>query len=125
MEGVLFTKISREGTKDLIVFNSNYSKEELRTKLNRIGSADWVDEILGSGYYFPENKIFEVTFDAKGRITTQSEEQSWRPFKRGDKILLYPDGRFETVPSFWEEIHSMFLYWNYKFEAILNNLLPS
>ena len=96
----LFTDVTINGER-IIVLNINYSKEQLFEKLTVPGgySEETVKGILKEGRYI-EKPISIVCQEEESVIMTQMHQVFWY-IHWGEKLTIYPDGRFEKKERGW------------------------
>lgn len=93
------TVVCVEGEEDLIFLNADYTDEQLRQKLSRLGSKNWIDEILSNGIRLEQDEIRSITFDREGKIVIQTDEKTWFYCRKGDVVNIYYDGYSEKALS--------------------------
>lgn len=101
----LYTMVSESGKKDIIVLNRNYTNEQLREKLSAdpgVHTENWIDHVLTNGVRIPEGETITVKIRDDATITTQCYGSIEYCYK-GYKVILYPNGDFEKIPSMKEK----------------------
>ena len=94
--GTLYTCVSEEGKKDIIILNPKYSRCELAEKLRETESSDWLGTILNEGINLQKDR--KIKCRKNGCITTQQKGSVYY-FYKGDTLTLYPDGVFSIKPG--------------------------
>lgn len=95
---LLFIAISRKGKEDVIILNCDMPEELLRKRLMQLKYRKRdIDRILTAGIRLSEKRRLTFKEEVTITTTTQTGEQMWLPYHKGDTVKLYPDGSFEKV----------------------------